>query len=65
MRFRTVKVRITFYNIFKKRRPKRVVFSIALSWLMTTARVDSYPVVNLTSILLLFLLVSSLLYIIS
>ena len=32
---------------------------------MATARVDSYPVVNLTSILLLFLLVSSHLYIIS
>ena len=62
MRFRTVKVRITFYNIFKKR-PKRVVFSIALSWLKATARVDGYPVVHLTSILLLFLLVSYLLYI--
>ena len=38
---------------------------VALSWWMATARVDGYPVVHLTSILLLFLLVSSLLYIIS
>ena len=63
MRFRTVKVRITFYYIFKKT-PKKGCFFYCTE-LIATARVDGYPVVHLTSILLVFLLVLSLLYIIS
>ena len=62
MRFRTVKVRITFYNIFKKT-PKWGCFFDCTELVEATARVDNYPVVHLTSILLLFLLVSYLLYI--
>ena len=59
-------ITLILQHVFKKVAQKGLFFvGVALSWWMATARVDGYPVVHLTSILLLFLLVLSLLYITS